>query len=379
MLRLLGSAAALALAAGVIGSPAWSAPIRLTDAQLGAVSAGADFVVTNRIADQSGVAPLTDPNLVNAWGLALAPGAFLWVANNGTNTSTFYTPDTFQPNNVLGGGHSLVVNVPGAPTGTTFVGSGFTITEGTHSGATLFAFDTEGGQIEGWNPTVDLHNAVVAVNESAQGSIFKGLTLGTNTAGQTFLYAADFGHGVVKMYDTSFHNVGSFTDPNLPAGYSPFNVQSLNGLIYVTFAKSAGGLDEVHGQGLGIVDVFNGDGVLVRRLAQHGQLNAPWGLAIAPASFGKFAGALLVGNFGDGQINAYDPITGHYLGVLRADNKPLMIDGLWALRTGANGTITFSSGPGDESHGLVGSISAGGPLGFGADEVATMGEMHRPH
>lgn len=379
MLRLLGSVAGLALALGMTATPASSAPIKLSDAQLGAVVAGTDFVVTNRISDQDGVAPLTDSNLVNAWGLSQGPGTFLWVADNGTNVATFYTPDTFQPNGVLGMGNSLVVNVPGAPTGTTFVGSGFTITEGAHSGSTLFAFDTEGGQIEGWNPTVDLHNAVVAVDESAQGSIFKGLTLGANSAGQTFLYAADFGHGLVKMYDSSFHNVGSFTDPNLPKGYSPFNVQNLNGLIYVTFAKSGGGVDEIDGQGLGVVDVFSTDGVLLRRVAQHGQLNAPWGLAIAPQSFGKFAGALLVGNFGDGQINAYDPLTGRYIGTLRTDGKPLTIDGLWALRTGPNGTITFSSGPDDESHGLVGSISAGGPMSFGADEVATMAEMHRAH
>ena len=382
MLRLFASAAALALALGMTAAPASARPVPLTDAQLGAIAAGTNFEITNRISDQQGVAPLKDDLLKNAWGLSQGPGTFLWVANNGTDTSTFYTPDTFQPNGVLGGGVSLFVNVPGAPTGTTFIGSGFNVSNsaGTVSAPTLFAFDTEGGQIEGWAPSVDLHNAVVAVDESSQGSIFKGLTLGQNTAGQTFLYAADFGHGVVKMYDTHYTLMGSFTDPNLPAGYSPFNVQNLNGLIYVTFAKSSGGVDEVDGQGLGIVDVFSGDGVLVRRVAQHGQLNAPWGLAIAPASFGKFAGALLVGNFGDGTINAYDPVTGHFLGTLRgADDKPLFIDGLWALRTGANGTITFSSGPEDESHGLVGSISAGGPLSFGADEVASFAEMHHAH
>jgi len=380
MSRLLGSAAALALTLGMIGSTASARPIPLTDAQLGAVAAGTGFEVTNRIADQSGVAPLTDPLLQNAWGLSQGPGTFLWVANNGTDTTTFYTPDTFQPNNLLGMGNSLVVSVPGAPTGTTFIGSGFTLSNGVQSGPTLFAFDTEGGQIEGWNPNVNLTNAVTKVDESSMGSIFKGLTLGTNTAGQTFLYAADFGNGVVKMYDTNYHFQGSFTDPNLPEGYKPFNVQNLNGMIYVTFAKSSGGVDEVDGQGLGVVDVFSGDGVLVRRVAQHGQLNAPWGLAIAPASFGKFAGALLVGNFGDGTINAYDPITGHFLGTLRGPgDKPLFIDGLWALRTGANGTITFSSGPDGETHGLVGSIAAGGPMAFGADEVASFTEMHHAH
>src|SRR5512143_1590156 len=194
MLRLLASAAALALVAG-LGSTASAAPVQLTDAQLGVISAGTEFVITDRISDQSGVAPVTDGFVQNAWGMSQGPGTFLWVANNQTNTSTFYNPTTFAKN-TFDNGQPLVVNVPGAPTGTTFVGSGFNVTEGMHSGATIFAFDTEGGQIEGWNPTVDFHNAVVAVNEASQGSIFKGLTLGQNTAGQTFLYAADFGHGV---------------------------------------------------------------------------------------------------------------------------------------------------------------------------------------
>jgi uncharacterized protein (TIGR03118 family) len=191
-----------------------------------------------------------------------------------------------------------------------------------------------------------------------------------------FLYAADFAHGMVSVYDSHFTKVSSFTDPNLPASYSPFNVQSLNGQLYVTFAKrEPGATDETAGQGLGFVDVFDTGGHLLRRLVQHGQLNAPWGLAIAPNNFGKFAGALLVGNFGDGHINAYDPVTGNYIGALRADDNRVIIDGLWALRTGPNGTITFSAGPADESHGLVGSIGVM-TASFGGDEVASFAEMH---
>ena len=372
MLRLLGSTAAIAVAAGMLASPALSAPIPLTDAQLDAVAAGLRFTVTNRVSDISGVAPVTDPLLVNAWGLSQAPGSPLWVANNGTSTSTLYDKDTFAKVN-------LNVTVPGGPTGTTFIGisGAFNVTEGAKTGQTLFAFATEGGQILGWNPAVDATHAVVGVNESASGAVFKGLTLGMS-GNSPRLYATDFAHGVVSIYDAGFHKVGSFTDPDLPPNYSPFNVQNLNGQLYVTFAKKEpGATDETHGQGLGFVDVFNTDGHLVRRIAQHGQLNAPWGLAIAPATFGKFAGALLVGNFGDGRVNAYDPTTGNYIGVLRDDQNRVVIDGLWALRTGPNGTITFSAGPADETHGLVGSIGAAGPT-WASDEMARMAEM-RPH
>jgi uncharacterized protein (TIGR03118 family) len=367
MMRLIGSATSIAF---LIAPPVWAAPIQLSDAQLDIVAAGTQFTVTNRVSDQVGVAPVTDPNLVNAWGLSQAPGGPLWVANNGTNTSTLYNASSFAK-------LALTVAVPGAPTGTTFVGipNAFNITEGANTRQTIFAFATEGGQIEGWNPTVDSTHAVVAVDESGSGSVFKGLTLGMN-GNAPFLYAADFAHGMVSVYDSHFSKVSSFTDPNLPASYSPFNVQSLNGQLYVTFAKrEPGATDETAGQGLGFVDVFDTGGHLLRRLVQHGQLNAPWGLAIAPNNFGKFAGALLVGNFGDGHVNAYDPVTGNYIGALRGDDNRVVIDGLWALRTGPNGTITFSAGPADESHGLVGSIGVM-TASFGGDEVASFAEMH---
>jgi uncharacterized protein (TIGR03118 family) len=373
MLRLWTSAAVIALAAGMLTSPAWSAPVELTDAQLGAVPAGIQFTITNQVADQSGVAPVTDPLLVNPWGLSQAPGSPLWVANNGSDSSTLYNKDTFAK-------VPLNVAVPGGPTGTTFVGIGnaFNISSGGTTGQTVFAFATQSGQIQGWNPTVDLTHTVVAVDQSASGAVFTGLTLGTAGASPR-LYAADFAHGVVSMFDTSYNQIGAFTDPQLPDGYAPFNVQNLNGQLYVTFAlREAGGSDEVAGHARGFVDVFDTDGNLVRRLVQHGRLNAPWGLAIAPASFGKLAGALLVGNFGDGRITAYDATTGRYIGVVKGeDNTRVAIDGLWALHTGPNGTITFSAGPDDETHGLLGSI---GPAmrAWGADEMVSLAAM-RPH
>jgi uncharacterized protein (TIGR03118 family) len=370
MMRLFASVTAIVLA-GVLGAPAWGAAFRLTDGQLDTAAAGLRFTVTNRVSDQPGVAPVTDSNLVNAWGLSQAPGSPLWVANNGTDTSTLYNKDTFAK-------VPLDVSVPGGPTGTTFIGipNAFTVSNGVKSGPTLFAFATESGQIQGWNLSVDPTHTFVKVDESGIGSVFKGLTLGLD-AGAPRLFAADFAHGMVSVYDSSFTKVGSFTDQRLTAqDYSPFNVQTLNGKLYVAFAKhQPGAKDETAGRGLGFVDVFDTGGHLLQRLVRHGNLNAPWGLAIAPATFGRFAGALLVGNFGDGRIDAYDPRTGEFLGALKDDEHRIKIDGLWALRTGPNGTITFSAGPAGETHGLVGSIS---PVihGFGADEMASLAEMH---
>jgi uncharacterized protein (TIGR03118 family) len=365
--------ATIAFFAGLLSSSAIAAPIALTDGQLNAVVAGTRFTVTNQVSDQASVgATTTDPLLVNAWGLAQgAPGAPLWVADNGTDKSTLYSPMNFSKVN-------LNVDVPGGPTGTTFINiaNAFKVTQGAASGQSAFAFATEAGQILGWSPAVNLNAAVVAVNESAQGSEFKGLTLGMAN-GQPRLFAADFGHNRVSVYDSNFTRINTFTDPSLPSDYSPFNVQVLNGLLYVTFAKhEPGSGDETQGQGLGFVDVFDTSGNLIRRLAQHGQLNAPWGLAIAPnaPSYGKFAGALLVGNFGDGHINAYDPQTGNYIGALRDDQNWVVIDGLWAIHSGLNDTLIISAGPNDESHGLIGSISVA--TGFGGDEVASMAEMH---
>ena len=259
----------------------------------------------------------------------------------------------------------LTVSVPGGPTGMVFVhdqnedSDDFMVQENGNSGPSAFLFATEGGTILGWNPNVDLNNAIVAVDQSGQGSVFKGIDVAQD---RELLFAADFVNNRVDVFDDQFHPVTSFTDPDLPKRFAPFNVAVLHGAIYVAFAKrERGGIDNLNGAGLGYVDVFSADGRLKTHLIANGPLNAPWGMTIAPDNFGSFSNALLVGNFGDGRINAFDPYTGDFLGTLnRPNGHPLNIDGLWALDGNRDGTVTFSAGPNDESNGLVGKISVAG-------------------
>ena len=308
-----------------------------------------------------------DANLVNAWGIAFNPQGFVWVANAGTSTSTLYDGN--------GVPQSLVVTIPDGlageaePTGIVFNGgSGFQVSQNGLTGASAFIFAGEGGTIAGWSPAVDMTHAITAVDRSAAGAIYKGLARATQ-GGADFLYATDFHNGVVDVFDSTFTKVtlaaGAFTDPNLPAGYAPFGIQAIGNQIYVSFAQQdAQAEDDVTGAGLGAVVVFDTAGVLVRRLiAVGGRLNAPWGMAMAPADFGPFSNALLVGNFGDGRINAFDPSTGNYLGTLtRSNGNAISIEGLWgiAFGNGLNGqptnTLFFSAGPGDEAHGVYGRI-----------------------
>lgn len=313
----------------------------------------------NLVSDQPGVAANTDPHLKNAWGIAFNPNALVWVANAGTGTSTLYdgagTPST------------LVVAVPdGNPTGIVFNGSNdFAV--GGNPGRFIFA--TESGTLAAWAPPPSAPPPTTAVtvrDNSATGAIYKGLALAANGAGR-FLYATDFHNNKIDVFDKEFKPValsGSFADPALPPGFAPFGIQNLNGDLYVTYARQDDNReDDVAGRGLGFVDVFDADGHLVRRLVARGALNAPWGLALAPASFGKFGNRLLVGNFGDGRINAYDLATGRFRGQLQgADRRPLQIDGLWGLSFG-NGVqnqptraLFFTAGPDDEAHGLYGRI-----------------------
>ncbi|HZZ89080.1 MAG TPA: TIGR03118 family protein [Caulobacteraceae bacterium] len=357
------AAAATALALSLMATTALATPRPLSDAQMSEVVAGADFIVINEISDTNteGANP-ADPLLVNAWGLSAAPaGGPLWVANNGTGTSTLYDFTSFSkiPLNVtIPGPHGTA----GTPTGTVFTNVAldtFAVSKGGVSGHSFFLFDSEDGTISGWAPSVDPTKAIIAVNQSASGAVFKGLAIAnTGKADATAkIYAADFAQNRVEIFNSHFHQVGSFTDPALPPGYAPFNVQTLQGKIYVTFALRGHGADEVDGAGLGFVDVFDKQGNKLSTLVAGGLLNAPWGLTIAPKSFGSLAGALLVGNFGDGKINAYDPKTGAFLGTVHSPNgAPVSIDGLWAMRRGPDGTVIFSSGPDDESHGLVGVI-----------------------
>lgn len=345
-----------AVAAGLIGTPAAAFQYASDDAQPQA--GGVAFTVTPQISDQTGVAPVTDGQLLNPWGLSQAPGGPLWVANNHSWSSTVYDKATFAK-------QALSVFIPapgggdGSPTGTVYApGSGFQVTQGTKTGHSVFLFDTEEGAIEGWSPGVNSASAIVAVDNSSEGAVYKGMTIGMQKTTPR-LFTADFANNRVEIYDEQFQRIGMFTDTTLPQGYSPFNVQVLNNKIYVAFAlKEDTSVDEVAGAGLGYVDVFNVNGRLIKQLVAHGRLNAPWGMVIAPNSFGPtLAGALLVGNFGDGRINAYNADTGAFIGRLNdSQGKGLQIDGLWALWPGPNGTLTYTAGPEDETHGVIGSI-----------------------
>jgi uncharacterized protein (TIGR03118 family) len=325
------------------------------------------FTVHNLVSDQPGVADHLDPNLVNAWGLVASATSPWWVADNGTGVSTLYNGNTGTP-------VSLVVTIPGgAPTGTVFNGgSSFVVSSGGTSGPARFLFASENGTISGWNPAVPppppSHQAIVAVDSSPAGAVYKALAIATTAAG-SFLYAADFHNARVDVFDGTFAPVttaGGFVDPNLPKGFAPFGIQNLQGRIYVAYAKQdAEAHDEIAGEGLGAVNVYDTEGHLLARVASGEPLNAPWGMAIAPAAdFGRFSGNLLVGNFGDGRINAYDLATFEPRGHLKtANHHPLVIDGLWGIGfgngagSGPTTTLYFAAGPDDEKHGLFGSIT----------------------
>jgi uncharacterized protein (TIGR03118 family) len=307
-----------------------------------------------------------DTHLVNAWGLAFNPNGFVWVANNGTSTSTLYDGN--------GVPQTLVVSIPAgtagpaAPTGIVFNGStDFVVSQGGTSGASPFIFVGEAGTLSGWSPGVNLNNAIKVFDGAAAGAVYKGLAL-ASSGGANFLYAADFHNARVDVFDAMFTKVaaaGGFTDPTLPAGYAPFGIQAIGGSIYVAFAKQdATGHDDVAGAGLGLVDVFDAAGHFVKRLVDvGGALNAPWGMALAPANFGTFSNALLVANFGDGKINAFNASTGASMGTLsNSAGMPIAIDGLWGIAFG-NGlnnqptnTLFFTGGPSDETHGVYGRI-----------------------
>ena len=307
-----------------------------------------------------------DPHLVNAWGIAFNPQGFVWVADNGTSTSTLYDG--------AGVPQSLVVSIPsgaagsGRPTGIVFNGSAsFQVTQGGVSGASIFIFAGEGGTLSAWSPTVDMNNAILVVDRAAGGKVYTGLAL-SSAGGAPRLYAADFHNGVVDVFDGSFAPVvvaGAFTDPALPAGYAPFGIQAIGNQIFVSYAKQdAQAQHAVAGAGLGVVDVFDTSGALVQHLiGTGGALNAPWAMTMAPAGFGSFGGDLLVGNFGDGKINVFAPATGAFVSALvDASGNPLVFDGLWGLAFG-NGindepttTLFYAAGPAQGTLGVYGRI-----------------------
>jgi len=312
---------------------------------------------------------IVDPGLVNPWGLSYSPTSPFWISANGTNTATLYTvnPTTQATSKV-----ALTVSVPvGGVTGQVFNGAA-----GAFNGDN-FLFVGENGTIAGWR------NALGTTAEKLQldspNNVYKGAAFATQ-AGNSYLYAANFRSGAIDVLKGAASEpdlTGRFTDPNLPAGFAPFNIQNLGGTLYVTYAmQDADKKDEVAGAGRGFVDKFDLQGNLIGRLVSRGALDAPWGLAFAPSSFGALAGALLVGNFGDGRIGAYDPTSGALLGQLAAlDGTPLEIDGLWALAPGNDGgagssaRIYFTAGPDDESHGIFGVLT---PQVAAVPEPATM-------
>jgi uncharacterized protein (TIGR03118 family) len=357
----------------------------LVTAALGAVSASAStstHVTTyrqiNLVSDQPGKAPLTDPDLVNAWGLAASPGTNttpgspLWVADNGSDKATLYAAGS-SPTTVSK--VPLTVSVTGAaPTGQVFNSdpNAFSVSDNQgNSGPALFLFDTENGTIDGWAPNVNpngtnLSTVTEVARDNGANAVYKGLAI-AKVKGKSFLYATNFRSGRVEAYDSTFTPVempgGLFVDPGLPSGYGPFGIAEIKGMLYVTFAKQDATLhDDTAGPGHGFVDIFTNTGMFVRRLVSRGALNSPWGLALAPRSFGMFGGDLLVGNFGNGLINVYNATNGAPLGQLRRHNGlPIVIDGLWGLQFG-NGNaaqtneLIFSAGPHHESHGLLGKI-----------------------
>jgi uncharacterized protein (TIGR03118 family) len=352
------------VAVSVLGAAALAAAALAVTAPAASDNA---YTVTNLVSDQQGVAAQQDDNLVNAWGLDALGGSPWWVADNGKSVSTIYKADgtTGRP----------PVNVPGRPTGLVANATqSFQVSNGTTTAAPLFIFATEEGKIFGWNPGVAPNDAVDTNVVNTAGAIYKGLAIASTTGGN-FLYATDFHNGHVDVFDGALHAAdlaaGAFTDPSLPSGYAPFGIQNVGGKIVVTFAKQdSDAEDEVAGQGKGFVDAFDTSGNLLARIGEHGQLNAPWGIAQAPAQgFGRFSGDLLIGNFGDGQITAFshEPDgSWEQDGQLRDGHKVLSIDGLWALEFGHNTanngpptTLFFTAGPGDESHGLFGTITTG--------------------
>ena len=343
--------------------------------------AAAQYKQKNLVSDIPDLALRTDAHLVNSWGITFPPGGPFWISDNGTGFATVYFgngkpfPSTKSP---------LVVTIPpptgstgpAAPTGVVFNGTpGFVVSENGKSGPSLFIFATEDGTISGWNFNVDLTHAILAVDNStnavdsfALGAVYKGLAVGQSSTG-TRIYATNFRDGVVEMYDANFNFVGFFTDPSIvpdasSPGFAPFGIRNVNGQLFVTFAKqNAARHDDVAGPGNGFVDVFDTDGNLVRPFATGAPLNSPWGLALAPAQFGPFSNDLLVGNFGDGHINAFDPSTGAFLGQLRdVHGRPIGINGLWGLTFGNGGLsgdlndLFFTAGINDESDGLFGRI-----------------------
>jgi uncharacterized protein (TIGR03118 family) len=326
------------------------------------------YAQQNLVSNIPGLAAYTDTNLVNPWGVSFIGGSPFWISDNGAGVSTLYSKQG-QPQPMPPQMPPLVVNIPSpsGPTGGTPTGQVGNTSPG--FGGAHFIFATEDGVIASWSGGTQ---ALRQVNNSSSGAVYKGLAMGTD-GGNNYLYATNFHAGTIDVFNSSFQQTtlgSSFTDPNLPAGYAPFNIQNIGGMLYVTYAlQDAAKHDDVAGAGHGFVDVFTTDGVMVQRLVSMGQLNSPWGLALAPKGFGAFSSDLLVGNFGNGWINAYDPTTGAFVGTLDDPHgNPITELGLWDITFDPNGaganpdTLYFTAGLPDssgelEQNGLFGALN----------------------
>lgn len=317
------------------------------------------YAETKLVSDDASLGATTvDPNLVNPWGIAFSSGGTLWISDNATHLSTLY--------NATGGKLALVVNIPkaggspgGFPTGQVFNSTTDFLINGGPKAAFIFA--GEDGTISGWSSG---SSAVVAADRSSNDAVYKGLAMASN-GGANFLYATNFKKNSIDVFDKTFTYVSSFTDKTVPAGYAPFGIHTINGQLWVTFAKQKApdNEDDQAGVGNGFVDIFNPDGTMVKRFASNGRLNSPWAVVMAPASFGSAGGDILIGNFGDGLIGAYDATTGAFRGFLRdSKNANLTIEGLWDLEFGVGSapatSLFFTAGPSDETHGLLGTVTA---------------------
>lgn len=349
------------------------------------------YVVNKLVSDLKNGANFQDPVLQNAWGIAFSPaGSPFWIADNATGCSTLYAGDGTKvalqvsiplPGNVVPATSCQTVdphNPPtnAAPTGVIWNPSSAFVVPNTNLQAS-FIFATEDGTLSAWagglgnlNPPLPPNNAVIAVDNSATGAVYKGLAYGVNVHG-FFLFATNFNAGTIDVFGPNGSNGlftpattdGGFTDPNIPAGYAPFGIENIDGNLFVSYAlQNAAKHDDVSGPGHGFVDVFDTDGHLLRRFTSRGPLNSPWGMARASFAFGKFSGDILIGNFGNGKINVFTS-RGRFIDELdRPNGKPLVIDGLWKLtlgggRTSSSDMLYFTAGPNDEKDGLFGTIT----------------------
>ncbi len=337
-------------------TPAWAPlPAVANDKHAG------QFQQTDLVSDQPGVALLQDTNLVNAWGISFSATSPFWVSANHSARSVLYsvTNDSSGSPQVSKVGLEVTIPGEGSPTGQVFNN-----TTGFHTN--LFIFASEDGIISGWRGSLGTAAEILVNNSNA---VYKGITIATGASGPVLL-AANFGEGTVDAYDGNLNLLGQFADPKAPMGYAPFNVQDINGIVFVTFAKQDEFKhDDVKGPGHGLIDTFNLQTGAFLRFAtgsdaggKRKEINSPWGLALSPASFGKHDDELLVGNFGSGTIMAFNA-KGKFRGLLEGANRaPVAIDGLWGLtfgnggRGGVPGTLYFSAGPDDEGHGLFGSL-----------------------